>query len=861
MIYNNKQIITAGKFYPDSCVFLCFSLFQICKDALHQQAAEDMTLTFQECIQQQQRLQVQEEAEVELCDPLTEMLEDILLPPNEKEQFDEDLEFANADPMPFDTETVCGGGPAASQVQKDPDQEPIYEGSRTTVGAVMLLIAVFAVNHNVTGDGIQQLLSLMALLLPKDNILCTSLHRFRMYFNKLRNPLKIHNYCSYCLTVIPDTNIVHCPNTMCMRTLGKADISYFVQVPIIQQLQNFFLRKGFFNSLQGRFNRSVPKDSIEDIYDGALYKQYFDEGLLNCPQNISFVFNTDGAPVFKSSKVSIWPLYLCINELEYKSRMRKEHMLFQGLWFGCQKPAMWTFLKPFWEEMVQLDKGILCESPDCGSFICRAFLLCGTADLPARCLLCNSIQYNGAHGCWKCQQKGQTAKVGKGHAHVFPFQTQDPKGPPRTPQNVISDAKLALQQQQSGKKNAVVNGIKGPSWLMFFPKFDIVRGIAIDYMHGVLLGVQKLLLKLWFDKCFQSKPFNFYGKVAIVDSRLMDIRPTLDVTRLPRSVSADIKYWKASEYRCFLLFYGPPVLYGVLDDKRFEHYMLLTNSVYLLLQSSISRIDIEKAEMMLQQFCSQFQHLYDVCYMTLNVHQLLHLADGVRDLGPLYTHSCFSFEDKNGFVLKLIRGTQNIDSQLIAGISFTQKLPELRDKCIINGSDEELLYNALDKPHLLKRGEMLSNGIYVLGAMKQKAVNVEEFHSPIDYLGFVPTSSMFRCFNRIEISGDIVYGTNYGRMQKRNQSTIKYNSHGKQFGNVRCFVQYQSDCGKIFNVAFVNKLQCLRFDPEAHIIAVKEEPALEVVPVESIDGNCMLVSYADSAVKYVCEFPNKLESD
>ena len=38
------------------------------------------------------------------------------------------------------------------------------------------------------------------------------------------------------------------------------------------------------------------------------------------PDNISFLINTDGVPVFKSSKVSIWPLYLIINELPYGKR-------------------------------------------------------------------------------------------------------------------------------------------------------------------------------------------------------------------------------------------------------------------------------------------------------------------------------------------------------------------------------------------------------------------------------------------------------------------------------------------------------------------------------------------------------------
>lgn len=65
--------------------------------------------------------------------------------------------------------------------------------------------------------------------------------------------------------------------------------------------------------------------------------------------------------------------------------------------------------------------------------------------------------------------------------------------------------------------------------------------------------------------------------------------------------------------------------------------------------------------------------------MTLNIHQLDHLSDSVRTLGPLYTHSCFPIKDKIGFLLKTIRGTQNIDSQIITGISLVQKLPELKE--------------------------------------------------------------------------------------------------------------------------------------------------------------------------------------
>jgi hypothetical protein len=59
---------------------------------------------------------------------------------------------------------------------------------------------------------------------------------------------------------------------------------------------------------------------------------------------ISFSLHTDGAAVFKSSIVSVWPLFLVINERPYKIRMKKENMLLASLWFGNKKPSMSTFL-------------------------------------------------------------------------------------------------------------------------------------------------------------------------------------------------------------------------------------------------------------------------------------------------------------------------------------------------------------------------------------------------------------------------------------------------------------------------------------------------------------------------------------
>ena len=100
--------------------------------------------------------------------------------------------------------------------------------------------------------------------------------------------------------------------------------------------------------------------------------------------------------------------------------MKKGNMILASLWFGTKKPSMSTFLKPFQETFAEMYDGFQFLSPDIGKFTCRGILLSGTADLPARSLLCNHIQYNGGFACWKCEQQGESAAVGRGHTWFFP---------------------------------------------------------------------------------------------------------------------------------------------------------------------------------------------------------------------------------------------------------------------------------------------------------------------------------------------------------------------------------------------------------------------------------------------------------
>ena len=410
----------------------------------------------------------------------------------------------------------------------------IYPNARISNVASMLIIMAFAVTHQLSGAALKDLLSLIDIHCLKPHCLIQSLYKFKKYFEFLDSPVKKHHFCSKCNLPL-DLECIKCPNTVCNKEYTDAqDKPFFIEIPVVDQLKQLFSRNGFYNSINYRFNREKQNSAnIEDIYDGQKYKSLMLPGkFLSCPNNTSFTWNTDGIPVFKSSKFNIWPLYLAMNELPMCKRWSDDNIILASLWFGYQKPNILTFLKPFCESMTELHTGIEMYSPDIGNnFICRAMPLCGTTDLPAKAMVYNMLQYNGQYGCSHCLQPGKQLCTGpRGSVHIYPYNDSEPNGPKRT-----------AVQTDTHSREAVVNGkpvfgIKGPSWLSVVPGYNVVEGDTVDYMHCVLLGVTKMLLKLWFDTEHSKELWYCGNKIEEADSKLLQIKPPCSITRTPRSI-------------------------------------------------------------------------------------------------------------------------------------------------------------------------------------------------------------------------------------------------------------------------------------------------------------------------------------
>lgn len=87
-------------------------------------------------------------------------------------------------------------------------------------------------------------------------------------------------------------------------------------------------------------------------------------------------------------------------------------------------------------------------------------------------------------------------------------------------------------------------------------------------------------------------------------------------------------------------------------------------AITILSSDQIRDYMIQISQDLLRRFVREFQDMYEIQFCSINIHLLLHLGDCVKKLSPLWTYTCYEYEDLNGRLLKLIHGTYNIDTQL-----------------------------------------------------------------------------------------------------------------------------------------------------------------------------------------------------
>lgn len=212
-------------------------------------------------------------------------------------------------------------------------------------------------------------------------------------------------------------------------------------------------------------------------------------------------------------------------------------------------------------------------------------------------------------------------------------------------------------------------------------------------MHSVLVGIVKKQLDLWLDSVNHKESFYIKPKLQeALNTRILSIKPPSDIARRPRPISEMANY-KANEYRNLLLYYLPCSLDDLLKKCYVDHFNLLSAAIYLLLEERIPKENIQRADIMLNQYCDAFEKFYGSHNVTLNLHLLRHISSAVQNLGPLWSQSAFGLEDNNGVLIKTAAKHNILHSiawKYIANSSVKTEQHHNDHKIIIVGGQKKL---------------------------------------------------------------------------------------------------------------------------------------------------------------------------
>ena len=728
-----------------------------------------------------------------------------------------------------------------------------------TLSEGFAIIMSFVIRHGLTDYALEDLLELLNLIFP--HIRIPSLYLFLKKF-----PVKsfiTHYYCPHCLVAVEfigDLKTVICDS--CQEELNlnnlKRNGNYFVYIPLKEQLRKL-LSSPMYHKLQ---KNEEEIEQMSDITSGKVYKKLKEDGTIS-PNDVTIQYNADGVQTFKSSKVSMCPVLVMINEFSYS--IRKSNIILVALWASVTRPVLDLLLEPFVNELEDLKvNGFECVPPGFTEPITvKVHAIVAPVDSVERCALKNVHQYNGEFGCGNCYHPGEEIPLGDGFSRIYDSKMYES----RTHEDHVKDALKAE------KSETVVNGVKGLSMPLLISDFDIIKSFPPEYMHCVLLGVVRLFLLTWFDSKNNKKDFYLGKKKSIFDERMAKICPPTEVTRTPQSIS-NLCRWKASELKNFLIYYSLIVLKDLIPMKYYKHWWLLVYAITIYDQKKITREDREKAKTALNKFVHDTQKLYGKTLMKYNIHLLIHIPESVENFGALWAWSTFPFEGYNFVLRRMLKNSQGILKQICKSYLRFQVMKNSKtfnhENCNVEGKK---FYDKMIGKYGKRTGRLQitlnNNKNFVLyGRSDVLILTVSEKLAIEAAVGENINESALK-YHRFLYCNVMYHGIDYERMYKRDNYVIQTN-----FGTFLAIIGLMSVktesgrnkyviLGKVFNQ--LNDVLCKHNDnlniPSSNCFFTSVQSSNNVAAIlpQNITSKCVLLPCDKNY--YVTKLVNNFELD
>lgn len=299
-----------------------------------------------------------------------------------------------------------------------------------------------------------------------------------------------------------------------------------------------------------------------------------------------------------------------------------------------------------------------------------------SCDAPATTFLLNIATHNAYYGCRKCTTKGSWVR------NVY-----KDLAPKRGGRVTYPDIDAILRTDCSFRNRSQIqhhdkNGIRSIIEDIFY---DIVKAVVIDPMHCVYIGVHKKLVGIWFNDPFDNVRMSAeqLSKISMFREWLRQYVPS-DFVRKPRSVK-DFPRWKATEHRLDLNYLGPIVYKFYLNQKCYDHFILLHVAIRLLSNKDFCHKYANYANDLLRLFVRASSKIYGDKFVSFNVHCLIHLVEDVKNHGSLDEFSAFCYENKLQVIKNMLKKSGRPLQQIVRRLDEENRvLSSLRQSQCIN---------------------------------------------------------------------------------------------------------------------------------------------------------------------------------
>lgn len=368
---------------------------------------------------------------------------------------------------------------------------------------------------------------------------------------------------------------------------------------------------------------------------------------------LKIILAADAIPIFKAVDSSLHVLVIFIDGM--KKCGKDAIPILSTLYYGRGKPDVDVFFSAFLTEYTSLSvNGFATNWHACTKLSIR----CIVADAPCRAWILGMMQFNSHYGCHKCY-----AQLNGGKYKMLLS-------------NELS--KRTLEETENFRRcqgdNEEKKGVNKYTPLSLLNDFDYIKYTLVEYIHCVILGVVKNLIKnIYLESSWGVRVFTNSTRPALkyFEEKFQSIEVPSSIKRF-RNFN-ELTNYKSSEYENLLYYYAYPLFKEKLKPEFMLHVVLLASAFSKLLRVSDNTHTIDAARNEIDTFLMLIERLnYPDSIKRYNTHSLVHLPDDVKNVGNLNNYNAYGYENFLGYLKKLVKSPNNISQQIIFQLKVSQ---------------------------------------------------------------------------------------------------------------------------------------------------------------------------------------------